>query len=228
MVLIGALVNALVIVVGGFVGLFLKRGIPENIKLGLTNAMGLCVVAIGIQGALKTNNFLIMIISICIGVIIGELIDIDGKINKFGNFLQKKLSKNEDSTFGEGFVTCTLLFCTGAMAIVGGIEAGMKGDFSTYYAKSVLDGLNALIFATTLGSGCLLSAPVILLYQGGITLAAKYVSVFLTDAMITEMSAVGSLIIIAIGLNMLKITKIKIGNLILATFIPIILCLFIK
>ncbi len=226
MVLLGALVNAVATAAGGFVGLFLKKGIPDRIKNGLTTAMGLCVMIIGVQGALKTENFLIMIISICIGVVIGEWIDIDGKMNKFGNFLQNKLSKNQDSTFGEGFATSTLFICTGAMAIVGAIEAGMKGDFTTYYAKAILDCLSVMIFTTTLGAGCILSAPALFLYQGGLTLAAKYVSFLLTDQMINEMSAVGSLIIIAIGLNMLKITKIKIGNFVLATFIPIILCLF--
>lgn len=226
MVLTGALVNAIATALGGVVGIFLKKGIPENIKQGLSVAMGLCVVVIGVQGAIKTENFLIMIISICVGVFIGELIDIDGKINRFGDFLQSKLSKNKESTFGEGFVTSTLLICTGSMAIVGAIEAGMKGEFTTYYAKSILDCLNVMIFATTLGAGCILSAPVLLLYQGGMTLAAKYISFLLTDQMINEMSAVGSLIIIAIGLNMLKITKIKIGNFILATFVPILLCLF--
>lgn len=226
MVLIGALVNAIATAAGGIIGVFLKKGIPEKIKQGLSVATGLCVVIIGIQGALKTENFLIMIISICVGVVIGELIDIDGKMNKFGDFLQNKLSKNKESTFGEGFVTSTLLICTGSMAIVGAIEAGMKGDFTTYYAKSILDGLNVMIFATTLGAGCIFSAPVLFLYQGGMTLAARYVSFLLTDQMINEMSAVGSLIIIAIGLNMLKITKIKIGNFILATFVPILLCLF--
>lgn len=226
MVLTGALVNAAATAAGGIVGLFLKKGIPDNIKNGLMAAMGLFVVVIGVQGALKTQNFLIMIISICIGAVLGEIIDIDGKMNKLGDFLQRKLSKGKNSKFSEGFVTCTLLICTGAMAIVGGIEAGTKGDFTTYYAKSVLDCLNVMIFATMFGSGCILSAVVLLLYQGGITLAAKYVAIFLTESMITEMSAVGSLIILAIGFNMLGMTKIKIGNLILATFIPILLCLF--
>lgn len=226
-VLTGALVNAIATAAGGFVGLFLKKGIPEKIKTVLNTAMGLCVVVIGVQGALKTENFVIMIISICIGAALGEWIDIDGKMNKLGSFLQKKLSKDKTGSFGEGFVTCTLFICTGAMAIVGAVEAGMKGDFTTYYAKSVLDCLSVMIFTTTLGAGCLLAAPALFLYQGGMTLAAKYISFLLTDHMINEMSAVGSLIIIAIGLNMLNITKLKIGNFVLATFIPIILCLFL-
>lgn len=193
------------------------------------NAMALCVMLVGIQGALKTNSFLIMTLSMCLGAIIGEAIDIDKWLNKFGNFLQRKLTKGDsNSTFGEGFVTSTIFICVGAMAIVGAIEAGMKGDFATYYSKSILDLLSVMIFATTLGIGCALSAPVVFVYEAGLTLAAKYISVFMSDAMINEVSAAGSLIVFAIGLNMTGLTKIKVANLIPAAILPVLFCLLIK
>lgn len=227
MVLLGAAINSAAILAGGVIGLLLKKGVPEKVQKTLMYAMALCVMIIGIKGALKSENTLIMVISMALGALIGEIIDIDDKLNRFGNFLQKKLSGNsENSRFGEGFVTSTLYVCVGAMAIVGAIEAGMKGDLTTYYAKSLLDGVAVFIFTASLGAGCILSAAVVFLYEGLLTLGASYVSVLLTDTIINEMSAVGSLIIIAIALNMLNITKIKVGNLILATFFPILLCQF--
>lgn len=227
MVLLGAAINAAAIFLGGGLGLLLKKGLPQKIQNTLMAAMALCVLIIGVKGALKTENILITVISMAAGAVIGEVIDIDAALNKFGNFLQRKFIKSsENSTFGEGFVTTTLYVCVGAMAIVGAIEAGMKGDLSTYYAKSLLDAVAVLIFTSTLGAGCLLSGVVVFLYEGLMTFGASYISGFLTDTIINEMSAVGSLIIIAIALNMLKITKIKVGNLVLATFFPIILCQF--
>lgn len=225
MVLLGAAVNAAAIFIGAGLGLLFKKGIPERMQKTLTAALGLCVVFIGIQGALKGEQLLIEVLSLVLGALLGEWIDLDRRLNRFGAFLQKKLTKNDQSSFGEAFVSSTLFVCVGAMAIVGAIEAGMRGKFDTYYTKALLDGVTILIFTSTLGFGCFFSGAVLFVYEGALSLAAQFVSAFLSDAMITEMSAVGSILILAIGLNLLNVTKIKVANLLPAAFLPILFCL---
>lgn len=225
MVLLGAAVNAAAIFIGAGLGLLFKKGIPERMQKTLTAALGLCVVFIGIQGALKGEQLLIEVLSLVLGALLGEWIDLDRRLNRFGAFLQKKLTKNDQSSFGEAFVSATLFVCVGAMAIVGAIEAGMQGKFDTYYTKALLDGVTILIFTSTLGFGCFFSGAVLFVYEGALSLAAQFVSAFLSDAMITEMSAVGSILILAIGLNLLNVTKIKVANLLPAAFLPILFCL---
>lgn len=170
---------------------------------------------------------MIAALSLAIGTIIGELIDIDRHLNKFGDFLQKKLSRNtENSSFGEGFVNATLFTCVGAMAIVGAIEAGMQGSFSTYYAK-----LCSTAFCDDndyhIRIGCFFSGIIVFVYEAILTLGAGFLSSFLSDSMINEMSCVGSVLIIAIALNTMKVTKIKVANLLPSAFMPLLLCLFI-
>ncbi len=227
MVLLGAAVNAAAIFLGAAIGLLFKKGLSERMQQMLTNALGLCVVFIGFKGALDGDNLLITALSLVLGGLLGEWIDIDRRLNQFGAFLQKKLTKNPDSTFGEGFVSATLFVCVGAMAIVGAIEAGMKGSFDTYYTKALLDGVTILIMTASLGVGCILSGVVLFVYEGALTLSAQFVSAFLTETMIAEMSCVGSILVLAIGLNLLKITKIKVANLLPAAFLPILFCLFL-
>lgn len=225
MVLLGAAVNAAAIFFGSAVGLLFKKGIPERMQKTLTAALGLCVVFIGFKGAMDGGTLLIVSLSLVLGGLLGEWPDIDRRLNQFGAFLQKKISKNPESTFGEGFVSSTLFVCVGAMAIVGAIEAGMKGDFGTYYTKALLDGVTVLIMTASLGFGCFFSGVVLLVYEGALTLAAQFIAGFLTEQMITEMSCVGSILVLAIGLNLLKITKIKVANLLPAAFLPIVFCL---
>ena len=223
----GAIVNCLAIILGGSVGLFLKKGIPEKIGNTVVNGVALCVMLIGISGALEGKNTLITIISIAIGAVIGELIDIDALINRAAKGIEDKLNrKGGNVRFAKGFVTATLLFCVGAMAIVGSLDSGLTGDNTTLYTKSLLDGITAIIFAANFGVGVLASSIPILIYQGGITLLASLVAPLLSDVIIAEMTCVGSLLIIALSLNMLKITEIKVANYIPAIFIPIILCQF--
>ena len=223
----GAIVNCLAIILGGSVGLFLKKGIPEKIGNTVVNGVALCVMLIGISGALEGKNTLITIVSIAIGAVIGELIDIDALINRAAKGIEDKLNrKGGNVRFAKGFVTATLLFCVGAMAIVGSLDSGLTGDNTTLYTKSLLDGSNAFIFAANFGVGVLASSVPILIYQGGITLLASLVAPLLSDVIIAEMTCVGSLLIIALSLNMLKITEIKVANYIPALFIPIILCQF--
>jgi len=194
--------------------------------------IALAVVIIGINGALRSaftivdgiiisEYVLIMIISLALGALIGELLRIEDRLESFGIFCERKLTKPEDnSTFAQGFVTATLVFCIGSMAIVGSLEDGMSGNSDTLIAKSVIDGIAAMIFASTMGIGVLFSAITVGLYQGTITLLAVFVAPFFSEIVIMQMSLVGSILIMSIGLNMLKIAKIKTGNLLPAIFIP--------
>jgi uncharacterized protein len=219
--MVGTIVNAAAIFVGSILGLILKKGISEKLKKTVMDGLALCIILIGISGALKSSNTLLIIISIIIGGITGEIIDIDLKLKKLGDKLEKKLSKN-GSKFSEGFVAATLLFCVGSMAIVGSIEAGLTGNYKTLFAKSMLDGISSVIFSSTLGVGVMFSGISVLFYQGTITLLSGLLAGILTEAMTAEITAVGSLLILGLGLNMLNITKIKVANLLPAILIPLI------
>ena len=222
--ILGIIVNSLVIVIGAFIGLFLKGSINEKISNTIMNGLALCVVYIGISGALKGDNTIVMIISVALGAFIGEIIDIDNKLEALGKAIEKRFNKNNGNiSIAEGFVTATLLFCIGAMAIVGSLESGLNNNHSTLYAKSILDGISSIIFASTLGIGVALSAIVVFIYQGSITLAASFLAAFLSDIAINNMTAVGSLLIIGLGLNVLGVTKIKVSNLLPSIIIAVIL-----
>lgn len=222
--MLGTIVNCLTIIIGAFIGLFFKESINKKVSDTIMSGLALCVIYIGISGAIKGNNTIIMIISIAIGGFIGEIIDIDKKIENLGRKIEKRFNKNgEKISVAQGFVTATLLFCVGAMAIVGSLESGLNNNHSTLYAKSVLDGISSIIFASTLGIGVMLSAIVVFIYQGSITLVASFLSVLLSDTAINNMTAVGSLLIIGLGLNMLGISKIKVSNLLPAVLISVVL-----
>ncbi|MDD6189300.1 MAG: DUF554 domain-containing protein [Clostridiales bacterium] len=225
--MLGTIVNALAVIAGAIVGMLLKKGIPERISDVIMKGVALCVLYIGISGALSGTNTLITIISIVIGAVIGSLLDIDRRLNSLGEFAERKLSKGDGKvSIAEGFVSASLLFCVGSMAIVGSIQSGLTGNHEMLYTKSMLDGISAMIFASTLGVGVFLSAAAVLVYQGIITLCAQWVQPFLNDYVVAEMTCVGSLLIIALALNMLGITKLKTANYLPAVFIPIILCMF--
>ena len=206
----GTIVNCLTIIGGCIVGLFIKGRVNEKISTTVMNGLGLCSLYIGISGSLKCENPIEMIVSVALGALIGELIDIDNLLNKLGNLLENKFkSKDKNISISEGFVTSSLLFCVGAMAIVGSLESGLNGDNTTLYAKSVLDGVSSIIFTSTLGIGVILSVFTVLIYQGSITLLAGLLSGVLSTSVITGMSVVGNLIIIGLGLNILGMTKIR-------------------
>lgn len=226
--MLGTIVNAAAILAGGGIGLLLKKGLSEKLSNAIMTGLGLVCVYIGIDGALEGKNALIATLSIVIGGVVGTLLNFDGGVNRFAHMLEHRLVKNDDGSgrFGEGFVTATLLFCVGAMAVVGSLNSGLKGDHSLLFTKSLLDGVSAIVFASTFGAGVLLSAVCVLVYQGAITLLASLVAPVLSAATIAEMTCVGSLLIVAIGLNMLKLTKIKVMDYILAIFLPILFCLF--
>ncbi len=223
----GAIVNFLSIIAGGIIGLLLKKGIPERISETIVRGVGLCVLLIGIDGVLEGKNALITIISIVIGAMVGELINIDAAINRLAKYTENAINKRgRNVKFANGFVSATLLFAVGAMTIVGSLDSGLTGDNSTLYTKSLLDGISSIVFASSLGIGVLFSSIPILIIQGGITLLAHYIAPLLTDTIIGEMTCVGSLLIIALALNLLDITKLKVANYLPAIFVPIILCQF--
>ena len=226
--MLGTIVNVAAIILGGAIGLLLKKGLPERVSGGVMQGLGLICIYVGISGSLNGKNALIATISIVVAGVIGTLLDFDGRFTRFVCRLEKLVVRNgaEGSTFGEGFITATLLFCVGAMAIIGALNSGLSGEHEVLYTKSLLDGVSSVVFAGTLGAGVLLSALPVLIYQGGITLLAQFLAPVLSDSVIAEMTCVGSILIIAIGLNMLKVTKIKVMDFILAVFIPIGLCLF--
>ena len=234
----GTIVNTIGVIIGGLIGILLGKAIPEKLSSRLMQALGLCTLLIGLTGTVKditfnndqtvySQNIILIIISMVVGTLIGELLDLDKLLNDLGNRLQEKFkSKNGNSTLAEGFVTASLLFCVGAMTIVGSMQSGLLGDNSTIFAKTVLDFIASIVFASSLGIGVVLSAAFVFTYQGAITLIAYFAGNFLSNYMISQMTFVGNLIIIALALNMLKITKIKVMNFVPAIFIPIILCLF--
>lgn len=225
--MLGTIVNFFTIFVGGIIGVLLKGGLPKRFTDTIMSGVALCVIYIGISGTLKGENMLLIVISIAIGSLLGELINIDEKLILLGNFIENKAkSFSKDTSISLGFVTASLLFCVGAMAVVGSLESGLLGKYDILFTKSILDGVTALILSSTLGIGVILSAFSVLVYQGLITLAASLLQNILTTPIVNGMSAVGSLLIIGIGLNMLGITKIKVANMLPAIFIPIIYGLF--
>ena len=209
----GTLVNCLTIIGGCIIGLCIKGKVNEKVSTTVMQGLGLCSLYIGISGSLKCEEPIQLIVSMAVGALIGELIDIDKWLTKLGDYFENKFKKKDDKvSISEGFVTSSLLFCVGAMAIVGSLESGLNGDNTTLYAKSVLDGVSSIIFSSTLGIGVFLSVFTVLIYQGSITLAASMLSGILSTSVITNMSVVGSVIIIGLSLNILGMTKIKVAN----------------
>ncbi len=210
----GVLINTGTVILGSLLGLLLKKGIPEKISRAAMTAIGLCTIYIGIDGALEGSNTIVLILSMVFGTIIGTAVDIDGKIEKLGSFIENKMKKNkEKGSVAQGFITGSLLFCIGAMTIVGSLNAGLKGDNELLITKAILDLISSCMLASTLGIGVLFAALFVLVYQGGLVLMASLLQSILTDtAMIAEITCAGSVMIIALGLNIIGITKIKVAN----------------
>lgn len=229
---LGTIVNVIAVIAGGLCGILLKKGIPERFKNIIMQAIGLAVIIVGISGTLQglfcitdsgklDRQFITgMILSLVTGSVLGEAIGIEEKLNGLGAWFQNHFSKGE-STFAGGFVTASLVYCVGAMAIVGSLEDGLYGKPDILFAKSILDGITAIVFSATLGFGVLFAALPVLVYQGSITILAGLLKPLLTDTVVTQMSLVGSVLILAIAFNMLEVKKFKVGNMLPAIFIPL-------
>ncbi len=230
----GTLINCILIAIGAILGLLFKRLLPERLKDTLLQAVGLIVMFVGIGGAVSaaltfengvfgTKDTLIMILAMVFGTIAGELINIEKQLDRVGAFCQRKFVKGDTkSTFAEGMVTASLIFVVGAMAVVGSLDNGIRGDNSTLVAKGIIDCITSVVLASTLGIGVMFSAVPVLIYQGAISLLGVYIEPLLTDAVISQMSFTGSILIFAIGVNMFGIKKIKVGNMLPAIFMPVV------
>ena len=227
-VMLGVAVNAIAVIVGSLLGLLFKKGISEKISSAVMIGVGLCVIYIGIDGMLCEVNPIVAVVSIVLGVVVGTLMNIDKALNIFGNKLSSGMSKSgNQSNFTEGFVSATLLFCVGAMAIMGSLSAGLTGDNSTLYTKSILDFISSVMLASTFGVGVAFSAIPLAIYQGAIALCAGFLEPLLSEGAVNAITCVGSIIIMGLGLNLAKIAKIKVANLLPAIiFAPFICYLF--
>lgn len=216
MFLLGTLVNGLLIVVGTMLGKLLHR-IPEGMKVTVMHAIGLAVMVLGLQMGFKSANFLIVILSLVLGAVIGEYFKLEDKLNNLGLWLENKIGAKGEGSISQGFVTATLIFVIGAMAIIGALDSGIRGDHDVLYTKAIIDGFTALILTTTLGIGVMFSAIPVMLYQGTIALFATQIDRFipqaLMDSFILEMTATGGVMIFAIGLNLTGLIKIRVANL---------------
>jgi uncharacterized protein len=216
MFLLGTIVNGLLIITGTMIGKLLTR-IPETMKTTVMYGIGLSVMVLGLQMGFKSANFLIVILSLVIGAVLGEAMKLEDKLNEVGDWLERKIGSKGEGSISQGFVTATLIFVIGAMAIIGALDSGIRGDHDVLYTKAIIDGFTALILTTTLGIGVLFSAIPVMLYQGIIALFAtqidKFIPQALMDSFIVELTATGGVMIFAIGLNMIGLTKIRVANL---------------
>jgi len=221
--MLGTIVNALAIVVGSLLGLLCNKGIPEQYKETILQGVGLSVILIGWKSAFLADNLLMVIVSIVLGGLLGEWLRIEGRLEGLGKWLEARIAAKTGNTqsLARGFVTASLVYCVGSMAIVGSLESGLAGQHQTLFAKSILDGVISVVFASAMGIGVLFSSISVFLYQGTLTLAAVLLKPLLSPVAVAQMTSVGGLLIVAIGLNMLGMVKIRVGNLLPAIFLPL-------
>ena len=220
-------VNAAAVLVGSLIGILFRTKIKDKYVKSVVAALALCTMVIGISSAVGTNDILAVIICIVIGTVIGELLRIDDRIERAGDFFKRKLFKNsggEGSRFSEGFVSACILFCVGSMTVMGSLEAGVSGDYSIIFAKSALDFVSSMAFGAAMGIGVTFSALFVIVYQGALTLLAGVVGPYLSAQVITEMNAIGGTILIGMAVNMLELSpvRIKAANMLPGIFLPII------
>ena len=221
----GALVNTGTVIAGSLLGLLFKKGIPERVSRAVMIALGLFTLYLGIDGALGAENALIVVAALVLGAIVGTLLDIDGAINRLGKWAESKVRRGEGEqvSVAEGFVSASLLFCVGAMTVNGAIEAGIQGDNSLFFTKAVMDLFSSMMLASALGLGVLFSAAFVFVFQGLLVLLAGVIAPALTPFAVAEMTAAGSLIMIALGLNIIGVSKIKVADYLPAiVFAPVI------
>jgi len=215
--MLGVIVNTIAVIVGSLAGLIASKGIPERFSGAIMKALGLCTMYIGISGALQADNLIVLALSLVLGVAAGTALKLDDRLNSLGKMLGRRFAKsgeNGDSpSFAQGFVSGSLLYCVGAMAIVGSINSGLLGDHSIIYAKSTLDMVASVMLTVSLGIGVMFSAVSVFVYQGLLVLLAQLLRPVLDDpALLAELTGVGSLIIVALGLNLIGVTKIKVAD----------------
>lgn len=218
----GTIVNTVSIILGSLIGIMLKNGFIKEKSEAIMSALGLSVLIIGLQGVIQYQSPLKLIVSLALGVLIGEMLDLDQQMNRFARIIEKRFTKGNDNRFVQGFVGASILFGVGAMSIVGAIQSGMDSNETVLYTKSLLDFVSSIVYASTFGWGVLFSSFVILIYQGLITVLSSIITPFLNEVVLSDISAVGSALVMAIGLNMLNITKLKLAN-----FLPAILVIII-
>lgn len=227
--MLGTWVNVATVVIGSLVGMLLKKGLPDRVAKGMTTAVAMAVLYIGIDGMMAGENTLVLVLSMVLGTLLGTLLNLDDHLNQLGGWIESKVSRNgEPGKITEGFVSASLLFCVGAMTVVGALQSGLSGNHEMQFTKAILDLISAIVLASTLGSGVLLSSVTVLVIQGGITILARVIAPFLSDYVIAEMTCAGSVLILALGMNLLGVTKIKLVNSLPAIFLPILLCIFLK
>jgi uncharacterized membrane protein YqgA involved in biofilm formation len=226
----GTIVNASAIVAGSVIGLIAGRGIKEKYQITVINGLALCIMMLGLQMALKSQHLLLTISSLVIGSIIGEACSLEDKLNQFGLWLGSKFSKKGEGTskkFAEGFLYASLIYCVGAMAIVGSIQDGLSGDPTTLYTKAMLDGLSGIVYAANMGIGVMFSAVSVFLYEGALTLLAGLIGSVMTDTIVQEIAVTGGLLIFGIGINMTKMMTIHVGNMLPSLFVAAVMAYFL-
>jgi len=218
------LINAALVLLGSAIGLIFKNRINEKLTQRITCVLGLVVMVIGISGAVETENVLCMIVCLVLGTLLGEWMKIEDRLDSAGELLRRRFAKSGETRFTEGFVSATVLFCVGSMAIMGSLEAGINNDYTLLISKGVIDGVTSITFAAAMGIGVIFSVVPMCIYQGGLTALAVVAAPYLSDAVVTEISAVGSVIIIGIAINMLELApqKLKVGNMLPSVFLPLI------
>ena len=228
--MLSVIVNAVAILLGGAIGLLVKRGVPERFTKAIMTGMGLVVVYIGISGSLQGENPIILVVSIALGAMVGTALRIEDRLTKLGQMIESKFPDNKrdgKNSIAAGFVTSSLLFCVGAMAIVGSINSGLTGDHSIIFTKSAIDLISAIFLTVSLGVGVLFSSVAVFVYQGALVLLAQLLRPLLeSNSLIAEITSAGSLLIIALGLNVIGIAKIKVADMLPAViFVPIVYAL---
>ncbi len=224
--MIGVLANVATVILGSLIGLLIKKGLSNRIASAMTTATALAVVYIGIDGMLSGSKTLVLVLSLVFGGVIGTWLDLDGRLERLGKKVEERFSGGS-TKIAEGFISATLLFCVGAMTIVGALQSGLSGNHEMQFTKAILDFISSIVLASTLGWGVMLAAGSVLVLQGSIVLLAGAIAPALSTAVIDEMTCVGSVLIFALALNMLGITKIKLMNFVPAIFLPIVLCMLL-
>lgn len=218
-------VNTVAVLLGSLIGILFRSRLKESLRAGVMKALGLCTVLIGVSSAIQTADVLAVILCMVVGTVLGELLKIDAGIENLGDTIKKKLPKGSltSGSFTDGFVSASILFCIGSMTIMGSLEAGIRQNYSIIYAKSMMDFISSMAFGAAMGFGVTCSALFVLVFQGGLTLLATWIGTALSDAVVTEMSAVGGVILIGMALNLLQCSRerIKVSNMLPAIFLPI-------